>query len=103
MTTKLVSNCIGKICMVRTENAGVFFGTVLAKKGTEVQMNEARRVWYWAGAATLSTLATTGTSDPTNCKFPCAVEYVELTQVIEVIIMTQRAIESLRGVTIWQK
>lgn len=61
---------IGKVCMVRTYSAGVFLGTVASRDGKEVTLTNARRIWYWAGAATLSQLATEGTSKPKECKFP---------------------------------
>lgn len=55
-----MSNLIGRVCMVRTYSAGVFLGTVAARDGKEVTLTNARRIWYWDGAATLSQLATEG-------------------------------------------
>lgn len=89
------------IYMVRTYSAGVFFGEIVERNGKEVEMANARRVYYWDGAATLSQLATDGTSKPENCKFPCAVEKVFLTEAIEIIPMTEKAIKSLNSVEIW--
>jgi hypothetical protein len=99
----LESAFIGKLCMVRTYSAGVFYGNLVAKKGKEGRIEKARRVWYWEGAASLSQLATDGTSNPTACKFPCAVESVELSEIIEVIPMTAKAITSLNAVPIWKQ
>jgi hypothetical protein len=96
------SEHIGKICMVRAENAGVHFGLVEEKDGKEVRLKDARRVWYWDGAATISELAMKGTKKPQNCKFPCTVESIELCDVIETIPMTESAISSLRGVAVWE-
>ena len=61
---------IGKYCMVRTYSAGVFAGTLKSRDGKEVVLNDARRIWFWDGAASLSQLATEGTTKPQNCKFP---------------------------------
>ena len=97
----LKSEYIGKICMVRTYSAGVFYGELVAKAGKEVRIKNARRVWCWYGAASLSELAMKGTSKPTDCKFPAIVESVELVEAIEIIPMTQEAIDSLNGVQIW--
>lgn len=93
---------LNRICMVRTISAGVFVGTVTKREGKEVTLSNARRIWYWDGAATLSQLATNGTTKPENCKFPCEVEEVLLTEVIEIIPMSQKAIESIRKVKIWK-
>lgn len=51
---------IGKKVIVRTVNAGVFFGTLRRKSATEVSLDGARRIWNWYGANTCSELALTG-------------------------------------------
>jgi hypothetical protein len=89
--------------MVRTYSAGVFYGVLKSREGKEVVLADARRVWYWDGAATLSQLAMEGTSAPQNCKFPCAVDEIILTEVIEIIPMGPGAIKSLDEVPIWRK
>ena len=90
-------------CMVRTYSAGVFAGYIESRDGKEVVMRNARRIWYWDGAASLSQLATKGTSKPENCKFPQAVDKVILTEVIEIIPMTEAAKQSIDEVKIWEE
>ena len=82
--------------IVRTYSAGVFAGYLESRKDKEVVMRQARRIWYWDGAASLSQLATDGTSKPSNCKFPCAVDKVELTEAIEILQCTETAKKSIR-------
>lgn len=89
--------------MVRTYSAGVFAGYVESRNGQEVVMRNARRLWYWKGAASLSQLATDGTSCPKECKFPCEVDKVELLQVIEILDVTDKAKESIMSVPIWER
>ena len=90
-----------RYCMVRTYSAGVFAGYVESLDGRHAVLRRARRIWYWDGAASLSELATHGTSKPGKCKFPCEVERVELTEVIEVIDVTAEAKASIEGVPVW--
>jgi len=90
-------------CMVRTYSAGVFAGTIVSRKGKEVVLKDARRIWYWDGAASLSQLAASGTSKPQNCKFPEPVASVLLTEVIEIIPITLAAKKSIAEVPIWKK
>ncbi len=90
-------------CIVRTYSAGVFAGYVKSRNGQEAVVLKARRIYYWAGAATLSQLATDGTKKPSECKFPCEVERVELTNVIEVIPTTKKAQESIAAVKVWEE
>lgn len=92
----------GKVCMVRTYSAGVFLGTVKAREGKEVLLTDARRLWYWDGAASLSQLALEGTSKPQNCKFPAAVKEVLLLEAIEIIPATEAAIASIAAVREWK-
>lgn len=92
-----------KYVIVRTYSAGVFAGELESRKGQEVVMRNARRLWYWDGAASLSQLAMEGTSKPQNCKFPCEVDRVELLQAIEIIDVTSKAQESIKGVKVWQQ
>src|SRR3990172_2053206 len=56
--------------IVRTYSAGVFAGELKERQGKEVSLTNARRLWFWAGAASLSELAQRGTSRPDKCKFP---------------------------------
>ena len=93
----------GKYCMVRTYSAGVFAGTIVSLKGKEATLKNARRIWYWDGAASLSQLATSGTSKPENCKFPEPVASVLLTEVIEIIPITLAAKKSIESVPVWKK
>ena len=94
---------IGKTCIVRTQTAGVFLGTVAQRNGKEARLTNARRIWYWAGAASLSQLAMEGTSKPNQCKFPASVPEVILTEVIEIIPATEAAIASIAAVPEWRE
>ena len=87
--------------MVRTYSAGVFAGTVQQLDGDVATLTDARRIWYWKGAASLSQLATDGTSQPKQCKFPCAVSEVMLLGVIEIIPITDKARDSIAEVPVW--
>ena len=92
---------IGKYCMVRTRDAGVFAGTVERLEGDTALVANARRIWYWDGAATLSQLATDGTCRSLNCKFPAPVAEVLLFGVIEIIPITEKAAASIAAVPAW--
>ena len=90
-----------KNVMVRTNSAGVFAGVLKSRKGSEIVLQNARRIYYWTGAATLSQLSQEGTSSPETCKFPAAVPEVTLLGVIEIIPMSKKAVDSIASVKIW--
>ena len=89
--------------LVRTYSAGVFAGYLESKNGEEVILRNARRIWYWSGAASLSQLSVDGVSDPDNCKFPCEVDRVELLKAIEILDVTEKAKNSIDEVPVWKK
>jgi len=93
----------GTHAIVRTYSAGVFAGTIKSRDGKEAVLTDARRIWYWDGAASLSELATKGTSKPSSCKFPASVPEVLLTEVIEIIPTTEVARKSIDEVPTWTK
>ncbi len=89
-------------CIVRTYSAGVFAGYLESRTGQEVVLRDARRLWYWLGAASLSQLASDGVSKPEGCKFPTAVNRITLLQAIEIIPCTKKAQESIAAVWTWK-
>ncbi len=95
------------VFMVRSYAAGVFYGEIESKKhevsGLVVTMKNARRVWYWSGAASLSQLAMEGTTKPNDCKFPAPVTSVELMNVVEILPITDAALKILNGVKAWKQ
>ena len=94
------------LVMIRTYSAGVFYGYLNKKESTlagmEVELIEARRVWQWSGAASLSQLAMEGTKNLDGCKMPQKVNSIVLIA-IEIISMTENAYNSLEEVSIWKK
>jgi hypothetical protein len=88
--------------IVRTYSAGVFAGYLVKRNGQEVELSDARRLWVWYGAATLSQLSVDGVSRPKECKFPCEVSKIELTQAIEIIDATEKCRASIASVEIWR-
>ena len=88
--------------IVRANGAGVFFGEVEKIEGTTATLKNARRLWYWDGAASLSQLAMEGTSRPEDCKFPIPVEEVIVFNVLEILSVTDKAAKSIDGVKIWK-
>jgi len=91
--------------IVRTYAAGVFAGYVkeFDRATRSAVVLQARRIWMWKGAASLSQLAVDGTSCPSECKFPCEVSSIELLRVEEILSVTDKAQKSIKGVSVWAK
>jgi hypothetical protein len=92
-----------KYVIVRTYSAGVFAGELESRTGREVVMRNARRLWYWKGASSLSELAMKGVKYPEECKFPCAVDRVELLEAVEILDVTPTARKCIEEVPEWKQ
>lgn len=94
---------IGKKVIIRGDRSGVEFGELVAQNGREVTLRNARRIWYWDGAASLSQLAKDGTTNPSNCEFTVTVDSIVILDAIEIIPCTNKAIKSIEEVKVWKR
>jgi uncharacterized protein DUF6948 len=74
----------GTKVIVRTYSAGVHFGTLEDREGQEIHLKNARRLWSWNGALSLSEVASKGI-DLASSRISVPVEEIILTQAIEII------------------
>ena len=92
---------MSKMKIIRSNGSGVWAAEIVSRDGDTVVLKNAIRIWYWDGAASLSELAQTGTKKPETCRFCVPVDEVEVFNVIEIVSVTDKAEESIRGVTPW--
>lgn len=88
--------------IVRADRAGVFFGHIRERVGSEVTMTNVRRLWYWSGACSLSQLAVDGVKNPVECKFTVIVPEMTILGVIEIIPANEAAVKSIEAVKPWK-
>lgn len=88
---------IGKNVIIRTYSAGVWCGTLSQKSGNEVILTNARRLWRWwsAESISLSGVANYGIIEDKS-KIAPMVEGVWL-EAIEIIPTTSKAEKSIMG------
>ena len=90
MATKKKSNVV----IVRTFSAGVHVGTLVSRRGKDVVLSDAVRVWRWRGANTLHELSLRGASEEwTRISEP--VKTITLAEAIEVIPCEPTATKNL--------
>lgn len=92
---------VGRYCIVRATGAGVHAGIVVSTTGDMVELENARRLWHWTGAATLSELAVKGTKTPATCKWPAAVPRILIRDWCEIIPVSEEAMVTFAQVPIW--
>ena len=95
--TSGLNSMVGKKCIIRTYSAGVWFGEIEQKAGNEVIVKNARRLWQWwaAKSISLSGVAVYGIN-PDKSKICPTVDSVWL-EAIELIPCTEAAIASIEG------
>lgn len=97
MVKKKASNTV----IVRTINAGVFFGELVIRDGDEVVLDGSRRIWRWFGANTCSEIATQGL-DIEQSKIAGPVDGHRIKGWIEILPCTEAAESKLRAAK-WAK
>jgi hypothetical protein len=97
-TSSGLNSMIGKKVIIRTYNAGVWFGELSQKDGNEVILKNARRMWRWCAkeGISLSSVAVHGVNKD-NSKITESVEMVWL-EAIEIIPCTDTAILNIESV-----
>lgn len=88
--------------VVRSREAGVFYGYITEKDGAEVTMSNARCLWYWKGANSLNDLAVYGVKYPKDCQFANPCDSITLLGVCEIIPCTEQACKIIDGVEEWK-
>jgi len=84
----------GEYVLVRTYSAGVHFGKLVKRAGKELVLDEARRIWSWDGAFTLSAVSVDGVG---SAKVSTKVNQFLVTEAIEVMLLTEKAKGNLYG------
>jgi hypothetical protein len=91
--------------IIRATNAGVFLGKIEHLENGTAVCNSIRRLYYWSGALDVTQIASSGVSNPGNCKFS-----VQLTEkdkstifgLIEFHPASEAAISSINSVKPWK-
>lgn len=87
--------------IIRSRDSGVHAGELVRRDGSEVELKNARRIWYWSGAATLSQLSQDGPGKPNACKFPAAVPSIIVLGVCEILPCSDVARQKIEEVKPW--
>lgn len=86
--------------IIRCDRAGVFYAKVAKRDGSEAELTDARRIYTWRGAATLSQLANEGCSP--QSQLTVTVKSMTVLGVIELIPCSEKAVQVLDGIAEWR-
>jgi hypothetical protein len=86
----------GQKCIVRARDAGVHYGTVVSVDGRTVVLTDARRIWSWCGAFTLSEVARVGITTAES-RIACVVPEIAILDACEVIPASEQAAATIEA------
>lgn len=89
----------GKKCIIRCDRSGVFFGTLTSLQGQTAELTNVRKIWYWEGANAVEQISTDGVE--TNSKLTVTVNSMVVTDVVQVLPCTDKAIFNLESIKEW--
>lgn len=89
---------IGKKVLVRSYDAGVYFGTLEAIEGETVKLSNVRNIWRWEGASCLSQIANDGIN---RGNVGPVVSSMIINRCCQIIPLTTKAIENLEKQPAW--
>lgn len=97
---------VGKYVIARCSAAGVHAGIVQSTDASHTVLTDARRLWYWKGAASLSEAAVYGLN-PSKCaesKIGAKVPELRLrdSDIAELIVCTPAGQASIKGMPEWR-
>lgn len=96
---------INKKCIIRSFDAGVFFGKVKEvstdANGINVRLVNARKVWSWEGAAAVEQLSQDGCAD--NSRLTITVPDVIVANASQILPCSDKAISILEALPEWKQ
>lgn len=94
----MYADFINKKVLVRSYDAGVYFGTLIKVEGETVKMSNVRNIWHWTGASCLSQIANDGI---TGDRVSPVVESMILNRVCQILPLSDKAIKNLEEQPVW--
>lgn len=95
----MYKDIINNKCIIRSYEAGIYFGTVVSVDGDTVRVENARNIWKWEGASCLSQIANDGIR---GGKVSQVVRSMVLFRCCQIIPCTERAIKNLSEFSVWK-
>lgn len=90
---------IGKKVLVRSVQAGVYFGILTSVEGEQITIKNVRNIWSWRGATCLSQIANDGIADGHVSPM---VEEMGIMGVCQIMPLTKKAIKNLENMPEWK-
>ena len=94
----MYKDLLNKKVLVRSADAGLYFGTLTNVDGETCRLENARNIWHWTGALCFADIANSGISGD---KVSCIISAIILTGVCIIAPLSEAAIENLESQPVW--
>jgi len=94
----MYADLINKKVLVRSYDAGVYFGTLIKVEGETCRLENARNIWYWTGANCLADIAEKGISGD---KVSRNISSIVINKCCQIMLLSDKAIENLENQPVW--
>jgi hypothetical protein len=91
-----------KFYLIRSYSGGVWFGNIKSLDRDVCILINARNIWSWSGASCLAQIAQEGISSGRVSAMIDDPEGVYITQVCNVLPMTEKSVEKLQSIPEWK-
>lgn len=98
---EIYKDCINKVCIVRSYDAGVYYGTVTHIEDETVRVENVRNIWRWSGANCLSDIATKGIDKGGDTRISVVVPSMILNRVCQILPVSDKALDNLNSYKPW--
>lgn len=95
----MYKDLLNKKVLVRSYDAGVYFGTLTNVEGETVRMENVRNIWHWTDASCLSQIANDGIKGD---KVSPIVSSMLLNRVCQILPLSDKAINNLENQPVWK-
>lgn len=95
----MYENLMNKKVLVRSYDAGVYYGVLTEASGETVRLEKVRNIWHWTGASCLSQIANDGVKGD---KIGPVVSSMVLNRVCQILPLSDKAVANLESQPVWK-
>jgi len=92
----------GKKVIIRSQSAGVFFGTLKEETPEYAILEKFRKIHHWEGACAVEQIAIDGITNHKGSRLTIVVEEGMVSNPIQILPCTDKAIENLEEAPEWR-
>lgn len=103
MAKEIFKELIGKVVLVRSSDAGVYYGTLVDADENTAKLTDVRNIWRWEGANCLADIADHGIRKGGDTRISIPVSSMVINRVCQLLPLTDAAVDNLNSYNPWTR